>query len=371
MPPQPLPWVDFPSTSTPTNAAALTGMEVRTSNYVGSSEIGTGVGAVPDFQVLQSGGGSLQVLVGVSTGAIQRAYLPGDSNGGTNRVEYAGAQLTVTASAADPTNPRIDLVVLGPASSQNSSIPVPRVVKGTATVGATLANRTGAPAVPAGAILLADILVGAAATTILTAQIQDRRGYPFAGVNPAVFSANDQVVPESTGGVQLVTTGVVQGTNDLRVAAMLVWLPRRTLVGRIRWRYRQGPTAAASNFQWFIMDASGRLLAQTALAAFSGTTGLGIQANQTFIPVQMEAGAYWLAFQVATMGAGASVNYQGYQGVQNGVAVPGVAAPNMFAFAAGNPLGAATATIGNSLADAFNVTADTAAVPVPVCSLGV
>lgn len=371
MPPQPLPWVDFPATSTPANAAALTGLETRTSNYVGSSEIGTGVGAAPDFQVLQSGGGSLQILVGVATGALQRAFLPGDSNGGTNRVEYAGVQMTATATASDPTNPRIDSVVLSPPASQNSSVPLARIVKGTATGGATLANRTGAPAVPAGSILLADILVAAGATTILTAQIADRRAYPFAGVNPSVFSVVDQVVPESTGGLQAVATGVTQGTNDLRAAAMFVWLPRRIFAGRLRWHYRQGATAAVANYQWFIFDASGRLLLLSALTAFTSTAGLGVSANLSFSPLQLEAGGYWLGFQVATLGAGASVNYQGFQGVQNGVAIPGVAAPNLYGFAAGNPFGAATATVGNSLADAFGVTTDTAALPVPTCSIGV
>lgn len=371
MPPQPKGYVNFPQTQTPIDAPALFGMEVRDSNFVGSSEIGIGVGAQPDFAVTQAGGGSLTVNIGPSTGVLQRGYLPGDSNGGTERWDYLGAQLSATATAADVTNPRIDIVTLAPNANPDLGVPQVFIVKGTPTASATLGNRLGAPAVPAGRIILADLLIPANATSILTAQIGDRRAYPYAGVNPSVFTAIDQIIPESTGGIQQVATGIAVGTNDNRCAAMLVWLPRRILAARIRWKYRQGTTNTNSNYQWFILDASGRPIANTALTAFTGGASAGVGPNVPLVAaIQMEAGAYWIGFQAAAMVASSSVFYQGYQGVQNGAAIPGVAAPNMYAFAAGNLLGNAGFNIGNGMTDAFTVTADTAATPVPACSIG-
>lgn len=374
MPPTPKPYVNFPAISTPLDAPALLGLEYRTSNYVGSSEIGLGVGGFSDFQVTQAGGGSLTVNVGPSTGVLQRGFLPGDANGGTERWDYLGAQLSATASAADPTNPRIDIVTLAPNANPDLATPQVLIVKGTATAGATLVNRNGAPAVPAGRIILADLLVGAGATTILTAQISDRRAFPFAGVNPAPFGGGtDTVIPESTGGIPQVTTGIVQGTTDNRAAAMLVWIPRRILAQRVRWRYRQGTTPATSNYQWILYDASGRIIAATALTAFTGLASNGATPNVSFVggPFQLEAGEYYLGFQAAAMGAGASVTYLGYNGGQNGAALPGAAAPNMYGAAAGNPLGGASTRLQDALSDTYAGTTDSAAIPVPACALGV
>lgn len=375
MPPVPKPWTNFPAIVTQIDAQALTGFEYRVGNYVGSSGIGTGVAGYTDFQVLQAGGGSLTVNVGPATGGIQSAFLPGDANGGTERWDYAGPQLVATAAAADPTNPRIDLVTLAPNANPDLATPQVLIVKGTPTAGATLQTRTGAPAVPAGRILLGDLLVAAGATTILTAQIGDRRAFPLAGVNPGPFSTNgaDIVVPENIGGLPMVTTGIVAGTNDNRASAMLVWLPRRILANRIRWRYRQGTTAATSNYQWVLFDASGRLILASALTAFAGLASAGVPANVPFVsgPVQLEAGAYYLGFQVAALTASSAPTYLGFNGAQVSAALPGVCAPNMFAIGSpGTILGAANTRMQDALGDAYNLTADGPAVPIPACAIG-
>lgn len=92
---------------------------------------------------------------------------PGSPNSADNWIS--------TFTAAHGTLPRIDRVV---ATVQDASLDatgqrrqVFQVVAGTATSGATLANLTGAAAVPANSMLLANVLVRAAATTILTADI--------------------------------------------------------------------------------------------------------------------------------------------------------------------------------------------------------
>lgn len=89
------------------------------------------------------------------------------------------AVINETVTTAHATLPRVDQVVLevldNTHDSSGSNLVRTRVVAGTATSGATLANRTGAAALPSSALLLADVLVGAAATSITNAVIRDRR----------------------------------------------------------------------------------------------------------------------------------------------------------------------------------------------------
>jgi hypothetical protein len=77
---------------------------------------------------------------------------------------YNDATVTVTATAADGSNPRIDQVIATVNDSQiigSDDNWVLSVLPGTATVGATLANLTGAAALPDRSIRLAYILVPA------------------------------------------------------------------------------------------------------------------------------------------------------------------------------------------------------------------
>lgn len=89
-------------------------------------------------------------------------------------VAYNDAAVNLAVSAAHATLPRIDRVCLrvrdafhGDAANDFSFV----TVVGTATAGATLANLTGAAAVPANHLLLANVLVPAAAASIVTANI--------------------------------------------------------------------------------------------------------------------------------------------------------------------------------------------------------
>jgi len=77
-------------------------------------------------------------------------------------------------TAAHATNPRVDRVALrlrdafhGDAANDWTFV----ILTGTATAGATLANLTGAAAVPANHLLLANILIPANATSVITANI--------------------------------------------------------------------------------------------------------------------------------------------------------------------------------------------------------
>lgn len=368
MPPTPKSWNNFPSTSTQIDATSLTGLEYRASNYVGAQEIGTGVGGMLDFQVTQSAGG-LVVNVGPATGVIQRCFLPGDGNGGTQRYDYGGAQLTATAPAADPTNPRVDLVTIAPPANVDAATPQVILVQGTPTVGATLANRNGAPVVPPGRIAVAYLLIPANATSILTIQIRDARGFPIQGVSSALFSAVDQVIPVPADGIQDGVYTATAGTNDNRTGMMLVWVPRRILAARIRWKYRNGATPATSTYRWGLASASGRVIALTASIALGGSASAGRAQSDPFAtPVQIEAGAYWLAFQLDTMTASSSFTFYGYNGQQTS-ATPGVPGPNLYGFSNTVSFLGSNPEL-NPATDSFGSTADTVTIAVPSAVIG-
>lgn len=130
-----------------------------------------------DYQVAQRGVGanmSVDVAAGgawVAGTFVARQGLYHQVNDGT---------VNQTVAPADATNPRIDQVILSindSTVSGNSDTPTLTVVAGAPTAGATLANRSGVdPLTTYGAFLrLADVLVPAASTSVVTQNILDRR----------------------------------------------------------------------------------------------------------------------------------------------------------------------------------------------------
>jgi hypothetical protein len=123
-----------------------------------------------DLQVTQQASPNMSVLVG--TGQI---WVPGTSTA-SQGMYYSrnGAAVTLAIAASNPSNPRIDTVVVqvqdAAYAGATKSI-APAVITGTPTSGATLANLTGAGAAPASSTVLAYVLVPAGATTIVTADI--------------------------------------------------------------------------------------------------------------------------------------------------------------------------------------------------------
>lgn len=123
---------------------------------------------VCDEGVSDLAGGSLLVTTGgagldlsVAEGA---AFINSDSPDQGVYSVYNDAPVTVTATAADATNPRIDQVIATVNDSQLSGTDddwVLSVLAGTPTGGATLSNLTGAAALPDRSIRLAYVLVPA------------------------------------------------------------------------------------------------------------------------------------------------------------------------------------------------------------------
>jgi hypothetical protein len=154
-----------------------------------------GVGAVGQegcmdthsYEVTQrSAGVNLSVDIAATTadalGTGVAAYIQGDtvSAQGLYSVPPHNAVINETISAANASNPRIDRVILeiqdNTHDASGANLIRTRVVTGTATAGATLDNLSNAAAVPSSALLLADVLVPANATSINNSNIRDRRG---------------------------------------------------------------------------------------------------------------------------------------------------------------------------------------------------
>jgi hypothetical protein len=123
--------------------------------------------------------------VAVSNGGKRRVYNDANSNSGRPGAMNATDWLA-TFSAPDATNPRVDRVVAivrdnnvdGGSGAYDTKF---KVVAGVPTAGATLVNLSGAAAVPANSILLANVVVRANATSILTADIGSARSLAAIG----------------------------------------------------------------------------------------------------------------------------------------------------------------------------------------------
>jgi hypothetical protein len=166
-----------------------------------------------------SGGANMTVLVDANAG-IARVDGTSVTHQGPYIVAPHSVDITLDVTTANATNPRIDMVVLQvrdhthDASGANDARV--RILTGTATSGATLDNRTGAPALPANSIRLADILVPATDTTISNAQIRDRR--LFATGQRAVYqpaSTTNITIAGGSGPVYGLSAGGTS-TPDLR-----------------------------------------------------------------------------------------------------------------------------------------------------------
>lgn len=166
-----------------------------------------GVAGSGDYAVTP-GGASLQWSVAAGV-----AWVLGDSTSRQGLYPQANdAAVTGTVAAGHATLPRLDQVILQIADSSvtgASNTPTLSTLAGTATAGATLDNRNGATALPASALRLADILVPATTSGVLTtAMIRDRR--------PWATGAKSWRKRTSGSGTSNVTTYAELFTSDLK-----------------------------------------------------------------------------------------------------------------------------------------------------------
>lgn len=137
-----------------------------------------GVLDAADLKVAQRGAGA-NMSVDVPAG---RALVRGDS--GTRNGLYHvvnDATVNVPITAANATLPRLDQIVLHVRDTADlgdvSDTPTLEVLTGTPTASITLDNRLGAAALPNNCLRIADVLVPAAAASVVTANIRDRRTF--------------------------------------------------------------------------------------------------------------------------------------------------------------------------------------------------
>jgi hypothetical protein len=157
------------TTSAPQQQIAMPALDLR--QYVGTAITSEGVKVSSDLKVTQRGAGA-NMSIDVAAGSC---FIQDDHGAGGGMYGYTlSATQNVAVTAADATNPRVDRVVvaindlaLGDASNALSV----KVIAGTPTGGASLANCTGAASVPGSALLLANVLVPAASTSVVTGNI--------------------------------------------------------------------------------------------------------------------------------------------------------------------------------------------------------
>lgn len=339
-----------------------------------SDILGQGVTDYDSFRIRQRAAGANMSVDGMTASVQNRAYVRNttSTDGGAYRVDFNNAsQLNVDIAASDPSNPRIDQVFLCIEDSQDTGSnnkATLRVVTGTATGGATLDNRTGVGSAPAGmsSMLLADVLVAAAGASIANAAIRDRRPFSVRGAGPSPFTALDQVtfIPDACPQPSI---GIQSTANfDAQQGAALMYLPRRIAgATKIRFRYAQGATANAANFNIGIADASLRVLVSSGATAYTGATGTSQSPSLTITATTFDAGYYWVVLGNAAGTASATVTACGISGLLNTIS-----GPNQYVFSASG--GTTMPTTIAAFSDQYGVTGTAAQrVGVPIITLSV
>ena len=278
---------------------------------------------------------------------------------------------TVTL-ASDPGNPRITQIVLQVRDSDqdggvNNDVIMTAIV-GTPTAGATLDNRNGVAALPSSCLLLADVLVGAGATSIPAANVRDRRSYACKGIVPAITSAGplNQVMFEPVPGFGIENNvQIVHASHDLQQSAVLMYLPRR-IVGatKIRTKYLQGATALAGSLNIGIYDASGRLIVSTGTFSYNGALNTFTTVSATITATTFEAGLYYVVF-----GNDSTAGDAGFIGIRldTGTQRVGSFAPNVALRSATGGVTLPTTIL--SFTDVQAITSVVSVMPVPLISI--
>lgn len=198
---------------------------VHTAEILRSSYSGLLAGVVSSGSLVARGGvvpsmggalavtqnGSPNMSVNVASG---QAYVPGTE--GTKQGTYVcvnDATKNITITAADGTNPRIDLIV---AKVQDTLYSGATNSWSLVVVTGTPAGSPAAPTAPANSVTLAQIAVGAGVTSIVTANITDKRFY--ASALGGVISCTSTTRPATT----TVPAGQLVYETDTTLIRMLV-----------------------------------------------------------------------------------------------------------------------------------------------------
>lgn len=171
-----------------------------------------GVGGSTDFMVVERGvGPNLSVDITMPAGGWAKVQGDTFTGQGLYTVPTHASTINEAIATADSSNPRVDIVILevldNAHDASGNNLARVRVLSGTPSVGATLDNRTGAPALPGSALLLADVLVPASDTTVSNSQIRDRRKWAR-GARRAMSRASSDITVSSSSYAELDATNL-------------------------------------------------------------------------------------------------------------------------------------------------------------------
>lgn len=214
----------------------------------------------------------------------------------------AGATVTIAANASG--NPRIDQIILTMTDWNTGTV---SVLQGTATVGATLDNRTGAAALPSNAIRLADILMpnAFAGPFVQNTHIRDRR--PWAKGAYKRIVRNTDAAGTDDYSINATGTAVLLDSANLNPRMEFSGVPvRATLKARIL----QTSSAALAQLALLVNSAgldgattapggTGPFTAQ--MPTVGNDSGGPVSLSYDFIPA---AGSHTVGWAVATLSAG-------------------------------------------------------------------
>lgn len=250
--------------------------------------VGTNGGA---YKVTLSSGMILTIAASTADGAM----VQGDTIAaqGLYFVPPHSAAITETVTAAHATLPRIDMVVLEVLDANHdggaSNLARTRIIAGTATSGATLDNRTGAAALPNTCMLLADVLVPAAAASILAANIRDRRRWA-AG---AFYR-----VQRTAGSYAITATSLAEvDTTNLKPRIECSGNPMRVRLGGVA----QHGSVTFMDITTFVDAARPADAMVERINATVVTTDINVSRSWTIIPA---SGSHFISLAAATPGGG-------------------------------------------------------------------
>lgn len=296
------------------------------------SSAGPGIGVLGIGDLKAAAGSGLASTVTAGRARVRANQAGAGTDSGVQEVLLEAAD-TVIHAVGNGSNPRIDSVY---AQMQDAALAgvvnLASVVlaAGTPTAGATLDNRNGAATAPLGATLLSDMLVPIGAASAAAFTYRDRRQFASMGVIPPTRVLADQVGLAYPWGFSNSSTFDQSQTNYQ--TSCLVYLPRPITATKIRWSYWQGPGAAMTgNYNFGIYDSSGRKIVETGAVAFTGGINTLQSRAETIASTVFEAGAYYLAFGCASLGAAANTEIMGLL-LSNGSSVFANAGPNQVGF---------------------------------------
>lgn len=286
------------------------------------SQEGVGVVGCTDLKLALTGALGVQIIAG-------RCYVRGNSNANHNQGLYHcfsdGVVVPTNAISANGSNPTLWQIIarvydhpeqLGTETSKWR----PEAIAGAPTSGATLDNRNGAAALPQNSLLLHDVLVPAAAVSLVSGNVRDRRLFSSDGIIPPLLQNIDAVVinpPMSA------ASALLASATDL-TSIGLCTVPSRISPTKLRWQYRQPGTAQTYNYTHALFDSSGRKIWDIGTQAFTGIANSIQSRSETLNFVSgasgvIEPGQYLYYFSCDSGSANVQVTSWA-----NGIVVPGL-----------------------------------------------